>query len=55
MKSIEDKINELRTKLVEAVGTKGKFTDEEVVRMSQQLDSYIVELQSRQAAKRRDQ
>ncbi|WCR30149.1 hypothetical protein L3476_27850 [Paenibacillus thiaminolyticus] len=26
-----------------------------MVRISQQLDSYIVELQSRQAAKRRDQ
>ncbi|MFU1792945.1 aspartyl-phosphate phosphatase Spo0E family protein [Paenibacillus azoreducens] len=49
--SIEEKINELRKQLVETMGMKWKFTDEEVVRISQQLDAYIVEMQSRRDEK----
>lgn len=50
--SLEDKINELRKKLTEIVQNKGCFTNEEVVQISQQLDSYIVEMQSRQGKRK---
>ncbi|MDR0268152.1 aspartyl-phosphate phosphatase Spo0E family protein [Paenibacillus sp.] len=43
---IEEKINDLRKQLVETMGIKWKFTDDEVIRISQQLDEYIVEMQS---------
>ena len=46
--SLEHKINELRKKLTEIVQIKGGFADEEVIRISQQLDTYIVQMQSRQ-------
>lgn len=45
--------NYIKGKLAEAVGNKGRLTDEEVVRISQQLDTYIVETQSRQDGERR--
>ncbi|MEQ7049901.1 aspartyl-phosphate phosphatase Spo0E family protein [Paenibacillaceae sp. P-4] len=48
MDSLEEKINELRKKLTEIVQIKDGFADEEVIRISQQLDIYIVEMQSRQ-------
>ncbi|MCY9763603.1 aspartyl-phosphate phosphatase Spo0E family protein [Paenibacillus alvei] len=48
MDSLEEKINEFRKKLKEIVQIKGSFADEEVIRISQQLDTYIVEMQSRQ-------
>lgn len=54
MDSLEHKINELRKKLTEIVQIKGGFADEEVIRISQQLDTYIVEMQSRQE-KRKNQ
>ncbi|WP_260612161.1 aspartyl-phosphate phosphatase Spo0E family protein [Paenibacillus popilliae] len=52
--SLEHKINELRKKLTEIVQIKGGFADEEVIRISQQLDTYIVQMQSRQE-KRKNQ
>jgi len=52
--SLELKINELRKKLTEIVQIKGGFVDEEVIRISQQLDTYIVQMQSRQE-KRKNQ
>ncbi|BFH69837.1 MAG: aspartyl-phosphate phosphatase Spo0E family protein [Paenibacillus dendritiformis] len=39
------KINGLRQKLIHVANQKGKFTDDEVVQVSQQLDIYILELQ----------
>ncbi|MBG9794629.1 hypothetical protein ABD76_19880 [Paenibacillus dendritiformis] len=39
------KINGLRKKLIHVANQKGKFTDDEVVQVSQQLDIYILELQ----------
>ncbi|MBE9916650.1 aspartyl-phosphate phosphatase Spo0E family protein [Paenibacillus donghaensis] len=42
---IEEKISELRKQLAEAMGTNWKLTDDEVVQISQQLDTYIVEMQ----------
>lgn len=39
------KINGLRQKLIHVANQKGKFTDDEVVQVSQQLDNYILELQ----------
>ncbi|MCE5172561.1 aspartyl-phosphate phosphatase Spo0E family protein [Paenibacillus profundus] len=51
---MENKINELRKKLTDTVQLKGGFADEEVIRISQQLDTYIVEMQSRQE-KRKNQ
>jgi len=54
MDSLEHKINELRKKLTEIVQIKGGFADEEVIRISQQLDTYIVQMQSRQE-KRKNQ
>ncbi|WP_374015994.1 aspartyl-phosphate phosphatase Spo0E family protein [Paenibacillus thiaminolyticus] len=40
-----NKVNGLRQELIEIVHEKGKFTDDEVVRVSQQLDIYILEIQ----------
>ncbi|MGG0816115.1 aspartyl-phosphate phosphatase Spo0E family protein [Paenibacillus alvei] len=45
-KSINEQINNLRNKLIEVVREKQKFTDEEVVRISQQLDELIVKQQT---------
>ncbi|TQR47325.1 aspartyl-phosphate phosphatase Spo0E family protein [Paenibacillus popilliae] len=39
---IHEQINNLRNKLIEVVREKQNFTDEEVVRISQQLDELIV-------------
>ncbi|WGU95019.1 aspartyl-phosphate phosphatase Spo0E family protein [Paenibacillus dendritiformis] len=39
------KINGLRQKLIHVANQKGKFTDDEVVQVSQQLDIYILEFQ----------
>ncbi|WP_268629208.1 aspartyl-phosphate phosphatase Spo0E family protein [Paenibacillus alvei] len=39
-------MNNLRNKLIEVVREKQKFTDEEVVRISQQLDELIVKQQT---------
>ncbi|MGG4397574.1 aspartyl-phosphate phosphatase Spo0E family protein [Paenibacillus thiaminolyticus] len=39
-------ISNLRNKLIEVVREKQKFTDEEVVRISQQLDELIVRRQT---------
>ncbi|WP_083189650.1 aspartyl-phosphate phosphatase Spo0E family protein [Paenibacillus sp. KS1] len=52
-KNLEEKINELKEKLAEAVGNKERLTDEEVVQISQQLDTYIVKTHSRQDGERR--
>ncbi|WP_374017314.1 aspartyl-phosphate phosphatase Spo0E family protein [Paenibacillus thiaminolyticus] len=40
-----NKVNGLKQELIEIVHEKGKFTDDEVVRVSQQLDMYILEIQ----------
>ncbi|RJG25321.1 aspartyl-phosphate phosphatase Spo0E family protein [Paenibacillus thiaminolyticus] len=40
-----NKVNGLKQALIEIVHEKGKFTDDEVVRVSQQLDMYILEIQ----------
>lgn len=45
--SIEEKINELRKMLVKAAEEKSKFTDDEVIRISQQLDAYILKMQQK--------
>lgn len=50
--SLEEKITELRKKLTEIVQNKGGFADEEVIRISQQLDAYIVEMQARQGKRK---
>ncbi|TDL55562.1 aspartyl-phosphate phosphatase Spo0E family protein [Paenibacillus dendritiformis] len=39
------KIQQLRHKLVTIVNVKKNFTDDEVVSVSQELDSYLVEFQ----------
>lgn len=52
MDSLENKINDLRKKLTEIVQIKGGFADGEVIRISQELDIYIVEMQSRQKKKK---
>ncbi|CAH8771975.1 aspartyl-phosphate phosphatase Spo0E family protein [Paenibacillus dendritiformis] len=39
------KIHGLRQKLICIANQKGKFTDDEVVQVSQQLDIYILEFQ----------
>lgn len=53
-KSINDQINNLRNKLIEVVREKQKFTDEEVVRISQQLDELIVKQQTIRFRKRKN-
>lgn len=40
-----NKVNRLRQELIRIANEKGKFTDDEVVRVSQQLDTYILEVQ----------
>ncbi|RJG15194.1 aspartyl-phosphate phosphatase Spo0E family protein [Paenibacillus thiaminolyticus] len=40
-----NKVNGLRQELIRIANEKGKFTDHEVVRVSQQLDIYILEIQ----------
>ncbi|MDR0269776.1 aspartyl-phosphate phosphatase Spo0E family protein [Paenibacillus sp.] len=40
-------MNELRKMLVKAAEEKSKFTDDEVIRISQQLDAYILKMQQK--------
>lgn len=40
-----NKVNGLRRELIDIANQKGKLTDDEVVRVSQQLDIYILEIQ----------
>ncbi|WP_227775193.1 aspartyl-phosphate phosphatase Spo0E family protein [Paenibacillus sp. NAIST15-1] len=49
---INEQINNLRNKLIEVVREKQNFTDEEVVRISQQLDELIVKQQTLRLWKR---
>ncbi|WP_268627132.1 aspartyl-phosphate phosphatase Spo0E family protein [Paenibacillus alvei] len=49
---INEQINNLRNKLIEVVREKQNFTDEEVVRISQQLDELIVKQQTMRLWKR---
>lgn len=48
----QNKINELRQKLISLANKKETLTDDEVVRISQQLDIYILEFQKRNLKKR---
>ncbi|EPY08210.1 hypothetical protein PAALTS15_05763 [Paenibacillus alvei TS-15] len=50
---INEQINNLRNKLIEVVREKQNFTDEEVVRISQQLDELIVKQQTMRFRKRK--
>jgi Spo0E like sporulation regulatory protein len=50
---INEQINNLRNKLIEIVREKQNFTDEEVVRISQQLDELIVKQQTMRFRKRK--
>lgn len=48
----QNKINELRQKLISLANTKETLTDDEVVQISKQLDIYILEFQKRNLKKR---
>lgn len=48
-----NKVNGLRQELIRIANKKGKFTDDEVIQISQQLDIYILELQKKYIKKER--
>ncbi|MFA8301810.1 aspartyl-phosphate phosphatase Spo0E family protein [Paenibacillus alvei] len=51
MDSLENRIVELRSKLIEIVENKGGFADEEVVQISQELDRLILEMQKKRRSR----
>ncbi|WP_272491074.1 aspartyl-phosphate phosphatase Spo0E family protein [Paenibacillus apiarius] len=46
-----DQIESVRRQLIQAVAEKKSFTDVEIVRLSQQLDFYLVEFEKRRNKK----